>query len=743
MDNMNLMDFFLYPNHNKIFLRRKNKMLLNGGSSDLPLPYMTSIVKNLETLGYTLSLEIIEILKTLDVNQLEYFYHNLVVELKTLTGADKVFQPMYQNFPQEVMEMDEAQLYWNAILHYFGDLHGVRILPKSEKKERLPLYTKAKPNIIELGQIDDFHQMFLELMLSKSSISQQDYTDLAWYIEAYKEKMILPLEFNFKEIMVYVIDQIIQHVSLEKLNQKKLGAYFKTNTDVLRLAVSLSGGDVSLAVPSHFKSFTRKERRLLLSLLNDINRIEISNDLFTHKIKWIRLGERLHPGEKKYKKKYPHAFKIFDHVRRNIKIPTINSIIEKFLLKKDVGLVCLFLKNYPGMFARRIDHILRICNTESEQEFVIKVFRDISKNIPIKILLQLIAFFSGRFETISDIRVFFPKGSLSKIKAIPNTLKPLPFSVCVDLISICNDSIIAIYQERNKLNNIEPVEGKVFIDDILTNMVVPLQQRSASNSIRTTPRGSKFKLPDGDIVRFFIWWKNQATYPHRVDIDLSAVILDNEFQYVDHISYTNLRNRKRWSISQSEVDSITHSGDLTSAPNGACEFIDIDINKILNQGSKAPRYVIMSVFSFTNQAYSTLDECFAGWMMRKNGQSGEIFEPQTVQERFDLVGDSKISIPLIIDLQGRMVYWADMYLQNNLTHSNNIEGNLSNLSLMTKSIIERRYPNLYNLFVRYVLAREMEITSNPKEADHIYALDERKGIGITAFDTETILSEFL
>jgi hypothetical protein len=95
-----------------------------------------------------------------------------------------------------------------------------------------------------------------------------------------------------------------------------------------------------------------------------------------------------------------------------------------------------------------------------------------------------------------------------------------------------------------------------------------------------------------------------------------------------------------------------HSGDITAAPRGACEFIDIDIPSVLNYGG---RYVVASLNSFTSQPYCDLPECFAGWMMRKNPGSGEIFEPAMVVDKVDLAAETEIAIPVILDLKERMV----------------------------------------------------------------------------------------
>ena len=137
---------------------------------------------------------------------------------------------------------------------------------------------------------------------------------------------------------------------------------------------------------------------------------------------------------------------------------------------------------------------------------------------------------------------------------------------------------------------------------------MPFSQRSASRSLRTLVRGSKVALPEGgDTLRFFLWWKEGSVAGKatgRVDIDLSAVLYDAQWRYKEHISYTNLKSDRYRAY---------HSGDITSAPNGAAEFIDLDMPSIVRAGG---RYVLMSVLSFTRHPFVELPECFAGWMLR-------------------------------------------------------------------------------------------------------------------------------
>ena len=78
--------------------------------------------------------------------QLAALYKELLDALQKSKGAHRDFKPMYPNFPDEVMEAAEGELYLNALLHYLTD---GRFLPEAEAKLRLPLLETTKIQIID------------------------------------------------------------------------------------------------------------------------------------------------------------------------------------------------------------------------------------------------------------------------------------------------------------------------------------------------------------------------------------------------------------------------------------------------------------------------------------------------------------------------------------------------------------------------------------------------------------------
>ena len=273
------------------------------------------------------------------------------------------------------------------------------------------------------------------------------------------------------------------------------------------------------------------------------------------------------------------------------------------------------------------------------------------------------------------------------------------------------------------------------MDPKLANYLVPFSQRSASKSVRTLVRGSKIDFPTGkNTIRFFIHWRNMVEgtdeddYGYdtgRVDLDLSALMYDAEWKYVEHISYTNLHSCAYKAV---------HSGDITNAPKGACEFIDVDIPSLLAYGG---RYVIMMVNSFTGQTFDKVPECFAGWMLREKPQSGEVFEAKTVQDKIDVVSASKSVMPLILDLQERQVIWADAAVSARARYANNVESNYDIITLIGQAFTKMKKPDLYTLFKLHAEARGKLVT-DPKKADVTFSVEAG-----TPFDLPTIASEYM
>jgi len=204
------------------------------------------------------------------------------------------------------------------------------------------------------------------------------------------------------------------------------------------------------------------------------------------------------------------------------------------------------------------------------------------------------------------------------------------------------------------------------------------------------------------------------------------VLYGDDYQYIDTIAFYNLRG---WGAH--------HSGDIVDAPKGAAEFIDLDLQMLRARGV---RFAVMCINSYSGQAYCDLPECFAGWMSRANLNSGEPFEARSVIDRVDLASDTRISLPLVLDLQRREVLWADIALQDHPRFANSVGGNLAGVSLMLRALHEMVKPELRTLMSLHARARGT-LVDDPAEADTRFGVT--RDCTVTPLDADTIRSDYL
>lgn len=689
-----------------ILLRRKNILTIpkdGGHVADSTSKAMTaSIIKNAEALGYTFSKDAINTLLTYSAQELTDFYHDLIPALRRLKGADKTYQPMYPNFPAQVMEASSAELFINAIVHY---LTCGEVLPEYTKKSRMPLISGNKLTVLEVGEVEEIWDIFRNILGSKTSISPQDHEDI---LEIVKNSTVfyryLPAEIPMKENAAVVAKIITENAAVK--NVGAIQKYFKTATDVLRYVTALSDGDISLASNTKFKSMKRYQRRMVMDLLAGING-DILEDMYRYHHRWLRIGEIVHPSEFTYKK-YRKVNRAFDTLRNKRKPMFFGGEVQEALKSGNIYHAVETLLKRPGEFARNLDKLLREAN---DVMHILTVFKGIANEVSTPVLLQVKHHFMHRCDD-KPVRVFFPKGSLAKVKYIANELPELDKSVCNTVVRICDEALRFNYAKREPL-------GKVYIDPEMKNFIVPFSQRSASKTLKTIVRGSHIPLNETtNVVRAFIWWTNKDDGYGRVDIDLSASAYDENWKLIDHVSYTNLR---------SDGIRAYHSGDITNGGSvngkGVAEFLDVDISST----AKNARYIVFQVYNYTEDNFCDLPNCRFGWMERMDMNSGEIFEPSTVEMAMDLTAQSDQAIPVVFDCVKREFIWCDLNGNVGSTHygGNNLESNLNKTTAACYAMVNMEKPTLYDLILLNAQSRG-KVVNDRFDADIIFSNDQTR-----------------
>lgn len=715
----------MYQSINKFMIPKKNMVVVPenymGAKNTLSADERNTMMCNLASLGFIPEANFYQWICSAERKTALETYTETMEILRDILGV-KDYKPMYPNFPQQVIEASAMELLLNAIFHYYtnGDF-----MPIYEKLNRSRMISAYKPILLKVAEVEDFKKLGKNLMASKTSISEDDKAVLtAMFYGGFISNREIPSDIAHKENKAYVWALAIREFGL--INIVNIEKAFTTATDVLRLMTALSDGDVSLASNTKFRSFKRAERRLFMKMLNNIEYDKLILDMDKYADRWKRVGERLHPFEFN---NYEHVLKAFYAIRSNANIASFNGKVDELLKSSKTVEAAKLLSTRPGELARKLDTLLRRSDT-SANSLIVERFRSVANDVDTPVLLQVRSHFMGRAlegltaDGIEGTRVFFPKGNTAKAYVTKNTLECISSNTCEQIENICTDALMFNYAKRDAM-------GSVYIHNKLKKYLVPFSQRSASKSLKTLVRGSHIDIDKKcKVVRAFIWWKDGE---ETTDLDLSAIMLDEKFDYVGQVSYTSLRTGEA---------EVVHSGDIVSAPNGACEFIDVDIDKMLQMTSGRPRknvrYVAFNVYSYSNQKFIDLPECFMGWMGRNSmGHKGEIYDARTVENKIDLTGDTRVNVPMVLDLVNREIIWLDLAL-NNKAKWNNVESTKDNVCTLVKGIVNINKANIYDLITLNAKARGT-VVKNKKAADIVFSLDE----GITPFDVDEFMAKYI
>ncbi|MGW0467190.1 hypothetical protein ACWDX6_18220 [Streptomyces sp. NPDC003027] len=240
--------------------------------------------------------------------------------------------------------------------------------------------------------------------------------------------------------------------------------------------------------------------------------------------------------------------------------------------------------------------------------------------------------------------MFFPRGRVAHAYTLDDTRAPLAAPVTAEVCALLEGEVLRRLADAPRFD-------VAVLDAGLSGLAVPSAEGAAAKALVSVPRGSTQPLPRGEVLRMFLHW-TQPTKT-RVDLDLSVALFDADWTYAGLCDYTNLVHGDR---------AVDHSGDLVSAPapKGATEYADLDLAALADTGV---RFAMPIVFSYNNVPFEQLLDAFAGFMAlpSREGRGAE-YDPRTVRQRYDLVGDARIHVPMLVDLEHRTFLWTDLHL---------------------------------------------------------------------------------
>lgn len=674
--------------------------------------------RNLNSYGYTLSSNMIEKLSKHSDEDITSVYKDLISCIKQYIGDDyNKIELFYPNFPEEVMEKSDEELYLNSLLYYiFSQTDDermknialiIRDAVTEDKKDRLPLIEQfpRKLKVINAAKEHDLSELISDKIHAPKGMNDEDVNAFITYIcyeksaDDIKNVLSPDKKFESKENLVktaLVIHQLDADNEMSKL--------LTDAKDVVRFAAALSNihfkelnenmpdvNNIELAIKKSYSNkngkvqfkLNKNEQELIKNMLNNCKNLYY--DIWKDEAIFKRLMNRINA-----RKGPERVVKAFDNLasgnkedekgRLIIPVPRqFEKVVKTLAATKNgkeyfeiCGKLNKLAENYPGYLNSQYIHFLDIAGKADNSA----VFNDISYlinycNIPVQDLLKTYNTLELRTQNDKDVRVF--KNKAQKFLAAENK----PLNLTKEQIETAKfrikETLFTKIKGTKKL-------GAVYIDPELENKKIPLRDlRNASPGNIIPPYSVISCMKEKNLLAAAIYWKNHTDENGRSvrsDIDLGVSFYDKDRNLIDTVNYCDLRN-----------EYAVHSGDYTDAPNGATEMLLLD-KELMKQNDI--KYAVFDVHGFSvpfdkaeglKFMFMEKEGCFDNvpkpdkllhaefdkdsWYglepdkERKVIFMGEPFEPSQIEYPIKINAPATSATPCIYDVEENKIHWID------------------------------------------------------------------------------------
>ncbi|MFZ6776004.1 MXAN_6230/SCO0854 family RING domain-containing protein [Undibacterium sp. Ji83W] len=616
--------------------------------------------------------------------------------------------------------------------------------------------------LLDLGQGVDAaaRELLHSLCERKQAMSPVDKEDFTAIVQEYGMAVLpwLPKVIPVRENIALLFGNLLKQCN-PALVMDAAKSYISTATDVLRLIAAYSGVDPALQgqtvyrqlaitemrgvkkyrlwfESSHWLAWAKRNthmqvallvkrfkvaklsrplRKALLGFMESLRPDLLTEDMLRHRSYWVWMGEFLHPHE--YKNRYPQVAAAFTIIRKKSAYGTPAPVFQTYygkleasLRQGDAGAMAGLLAQRPGELARRLDLLLRTAGSdEAALAQVMSAFNKVLPQFATPVLLTLLAHLPVRTQAFSNrtTRIYWPKGQVAKAVFASDTRANLDENTITQIVAALEAELLQRFAAK-------PHYDQCIIDRALQDIIVPFNERTASKSAISLPRGSSIPIAPEKTVRLFLHWCQPENNASRTDLDLSVGFYDSDWQYQGVCSYyqLQLQNKNGQTIARS-------SGDITSAPypDGASEFVDFDRDAAMAQGI---RYAVVVLNNYSGMAFEDLERAYAGVMFRDDVQ-GHHFDPRTVELKFNLQGGNGIFLPMVIDLQDARLHWLDMY-STGMFAMNNVDSSNNAITTICPEMIayfaSGTRPSMYELALLHAAARGKEVLLRGQDLQH-------------------------
>ena len=657
-------------------------------------------------------------------------------------------QPMYPDFPEQVMKMEEAEFRMHQMIHYFSTygleaLFGVEIsrgwLPDVEATEKSqsddPLLA-AK--VLELMPEEEAPYEALRRILTKRERMNKHSRELVGLaIPLLRPEALSGITVPFKENLTALFDAILEGMDGED-RIRFLQQICQHTGDVMKCVRGI--------LPKHRYHLRTSQKRAIVKLLESYPEQDFkANLILSREGREKNLVALQYLDYNMYSRSDAHREAV--RALRSGELRSWEAQARYLVEIGDQGALD-FIAARPGMLLRMLRWLLRKGYQDSE---ILEKLKSKSSALSMHTIVDTLnaiyeagtrepleelyrAAMDRREEEAENRRQAWKKRYVDS--RIPE-LDPDP-DLLVHLIRnaqrwerMKTESFSREYEKARALyEKSQPYDGRVC--DILTavlyehlkGMRTELYQKKVylqtdaydlSRSVLKSGNGSEeggylppgiaIRIPDEvRHLRFFVYWNDRK----RVDLDLHAEAYNTEFEPI-HVGWD----------ADFKKGGIVHSGDITHS--NAAEYIDIDLDAPLLRAQTR-----IHIFD-GKESFKEIDTCYVGMMaVKKLGAKVKLYDPKNCFFTHELKSDSEELQYGYVDVPGRRLYFVGKEPEILPEYCRPFEVPQQDRSDSHRMTMEKYLSMLFE-------AQEVTPAASPEEADIILTMEksaEEKGVSL-------------
>lgn len=592
--------------------------------------------------------------------------------------GQNVPEPFYRGFPESVRKLSPEELLFDQIVHYtktygFGrfDEPGHSIMEDFVEKTAFAEKTEVKDfEVLALPEAEaKLEEYAKNMLLGSRPLSEAQFDFLKAYI----------VEYDYE-----VSACASKNTAIRLLLDLRDPAYtrFLVMSDVPKLVDEMN---VRQYENDNVRKLNLKnqDRKLITAVINELfhaGSCDLRN-CYEKKAIWSGLLHHIH---------YQPADDIAAHFAacmRGKENLSVYAEFERAMAARDIREAVSALKSGKGSGAvlRHLNYILSRCESDEDVDYVLDQLSTSNGIILMQLLMQYgVPAEKGAGRAFTFVRHNKTVVHMETEEEVQRRQSVIPEHTAARVSALIRDNLRKLYAGRL---------GKVYIDPDMKRIAVPIQMSASSGGWGVLPRGSRLHIGESKKIRGFTYWEKVN------DIDLSVIGIRGNGSQVE-FSWRTMAAR----ISRA----ITYSGDQTSGYHGGSEYFDIDVEMVRK------KYPEIEYLVFCNNVFSRIPFsrciCRAGYMLRDQQNSGEVFEPKTVKTSFTVDCESTFAYLFAIDLAANDFIWL-----NTVREGSEIVAGATTLVFLTKYFNITSVMNVYELFT--MLATE--IVETPEEAEVI------------------------